>query len=192
MLTLHELRLVCRLVLEMCEGTLRDLLDTVAEKTDKRGLPVLDVIVLGITLVDAVRAVHDFAGALHLDIKPDNVLLRNTKNGKQVAVLADYGLMHKLPGRIKQSYYSQTKKSLVSGVARGTAGYAPPEQQKKRAGRRSDVYSLGATLLFAATFEEPYGGASEVELADLIWGKGEHALMLDACCVLTCTEWCRM
>ena len=89
---------------------------------NRRGLPVLDVLVLGLMLVDAVLAVHDYANALHLDINPNNVLLKRQSSGKGVgkdvqntsgseggesapgkmsALLCDFGLMHKLASRVQ-------------------------------------------------------------------------------------------
>ena len=120
----------CRLVLELCTGTLTDLLRRVNKKHKHRGLPVLDVVVLGITLADAVLAVHEFAHSLHLDIKPENVLLRPIRVGTddmQVAVLTDFGLMHKLAPRVQDSLPSATRMSLTSGVGEGTPGFAAPE-----------------------------------------------------------------
>lgn len=80
----------------------------------------MDVIVLGIMLVDATLAVHDFAHALHLDIKPDNVLLMKhatrkakteaaladeaTRMSEMSALLTDFGLMHKLSSRVQVLY----------------------------------------------------------------------------------------
>ena len=131
----------------------------------------MDVLVLGIALTDATLAVHEFAHSLHLDIKPDNVLLRPSRKSSsspslQVPVLTDFGLMHKLPSRVQESLPSETSKSLVSGVGEGTPGYAAPEQGEGRGGKKSDVYSIGATLVFAASYERPFGKkASAVAIA---------------------------
>lgn len=156
-----------RFVLELCDGTLVDLLRRVNKQRKQRGLPVGDVVVLGICLADAALAVHEFAHSLHLDIKPGNVLLRpvKAKNGDnteahQIPVLTDFGLMHKLPPRVQDSLPNSTSMSLVPGVAQGTPGYASPEQGERKGGRKSDVYSIGATLLFAASFKNPYDGAT--------------------------------
>ena len=81
-------------------------------------------------------------------------------------VLTDFGLMHKLPSRVQESLPAATSKSLVSGVAEGTPGYAAPEQGDGRGGRKSDVYSIGATLVFAAAYVRPFGQhANSVSIA---------------------------
>lgn len=44
-------------------------------------------------------------------------------------------------------------------VAEGTLGYAAPEQMQFHNGSpKSDVYSLGATIIYFATGDNPYGG----------------------------------
>lgn len=125
----------------------------------------MDVLVLGITLADACIAVHEFARSLHLDIKPDNILMRSSNEnhiseGKLIGVLTDFGLMHKLPSRVQDALPTATCASLVSGVGEGTPGYAAPEQCDGKGGRKSDVYSIGATLVFAASGERPYGNTA--------------------------------
>ena len=155
--------------MELCDGTLTGLLNRATQELQQRGLPVMDVLVLGIALTDATLAVHE---SLHLDIKPDNVLLRpprkgNGGEGLHVPVLTDFGLMHKLPSRVQESLPAATSKSMVSGVAAGTPGYAAPEQGKGKGGKKSDVYSIGATLVFAASYQRPFGKhASSVAIAE--------------------------
>ena len=117
---------------------------------------------------------HEFAHSLHLDIKPDNGLLSPPRKGQggeglHVPVLTDFGLMHKLPSRVQESLPAATSKSLVSGVAEGTPGYAAPEQSEGKGGGQSDVYSIGATLVFAASYERPFRKhASFVAIAKML------------------------
>lgn len=77
-------------------------------------------------ICDGVQAMHD-AGVLHLDLKPENVLLRD---GSQPAV-ADFGM------------------SVVFGEKRigGTRGYQSKEQREgKDVDERADVFALGKLL----------------------------------------------
>lgn len=63
---------------------------------------------------------------------------------------------------MQESLPSETRKSLVSGVGRGTLGYASPEQSEGHGGRASDVYSIGATLVYASGFKRPFPGFNEL------------------------------
>lgn len=98
----------------------------------------------------ALEVVHR-AGLLHLDIKPDNVIVE--ANGDSLrAVLIDFGLTRKLE---TATGYGTTR---LDAFARfGTEGYAPPEQYSRTAqtGVTTDVYALAATLYFLLTGQVP-------------------------------------
>lgn len=99
---------------------------------------------LGVTRIvgavaDAARGAHALheVGAVHRDIKPDNVLLTDTG-----AVLADLGLAGALaPG------------ATVTGTGPiGSIGFMEPGVVRgDKAGRASDIWSLAATLHHALT-----------------------------------------
>jgi hypothetical protein len=92
----------------------------------KTPLPLDEALRLFRGICDGVQAMHD-AGVLHLDLKPENVLLRD---GAQPAV-ADFGM------------------SVEMGQGRigGTRGYQPPEQlEGGKVDQRTDVFALGKLL----------------------------------------------
>ena len=90
-------------------------------------------------ILSALEYVH-LQGILHLDIKPNNIMIDNHGN----AILIDFGAS-------KQYDADSATHSILTtttGVAY-TPGYAPFEQMSnhsKNLGTHSDIYSLGATL----------------------------------------------
>jgi len=85
------------------------------------------------------------AGIVHRDIKPANILF----DDRGEPLLADFGVAQ-TP--------DQTQGLTVTGMVVGTPGFMAPEQARgEQVTPASDVFSLGATLLFAATAEGPFG-----------------------------------
>ena len=105
----------------------------------------------------AMHAAHE-SGVIHRDLKPLNVLL--TADG--VPKVSDFGLAKRLES---DSSYSHT------GDIMGTPTYMSPEQASGRsceAGRRSDVYSMGAVLYTLLTGRPPLQGPSPMETLELV------------------------
>lgn len=91
-------------------------------------------------------------GVLHRDIKPDNLLL--TSEGKVKVI--DWGVA-KVIG-------AETRFSTLGVV--GTVGYMAPEViDGEKATEKSDIYSLGATLIAAARKKhpKPFDGSAEMK-----------------------------
>lgn len=82
---------------------------------------------------------------IHRDIKPSNILLTN-RSGNSVGqvYLVDFGSVQTLAAR---------EGGTITVV--GTYGYMPPEQFGGRAVPASDLYSLGATLVYLVTGTHP-------------------------------------
>jgi serine/threonine protein kinase len=135
-------------VMEYVDGpTLRELLRVKERLAPEVGLSLLLEVARG--LRDAHRA-----GVLHLDLKPENVLL----DGDGSVKLTDFEL-GRLQGeasqlRLSLSFHSSEAESLA-----GTLAYMSPEQ---RAGKvpdvRSDVYTFGVMLFEALTGTLPEPG----------------------------------
>ncbi|HEY9297054.1 MAG TPA: serine/threonine-protein kinase [Phormidium sp.] len=82
---------------------------------------------------------------IHRDIKPSNILLtNNSTTGKGEVYLVDFGAVQTLAAR---------EGGTITVV--GTYGYMPPEQFGGRAVPASDLYSLGATLIYLITGTHP-------------------------------------
>lgn len=103
-----------------------------------------------------LSAAHQ-AGLIHRDIKPDNILVSPAGQVK----LADFGLVKEL---LEET--SLTK----SGVVVGTPRYMSPEQASGQPlDRRTDIYSLGASLYALLTGVPPYptGSLPQIMMAHI-------------------------
>ncbi|MGW4893590.1 serine/threonine-protein kinase, partial [Kitasatospora sp. NPDC004240] len=97
----------------------------------------------------ALDAIHR-AGITHRDLKPSNVLLAD--DGPRVI---DFGIA-------RAGDHTQI---TVTGMAPGTPGYMAPEQLRGAdIGPATDVYALGATLVYAATGHGPYGHGDPIAM----------------------------
>jgi len=119
---------------------------TLADLIDADGpMPAAGLDRLARELSGALAAAHN-VGVIHRDVGPNNVLIE--RGG--AAVLADFGLA-RLEGN--------TTRTAAAGP--GTWGYAAPEVYSGSHGDpRSDVYSLGASLYFAATGKAPFAASN--------------------------------
>ncbi len=133
---------------------------TLADRVARHGpAPAGEVDRLMHALASALAEAHR-AGVVHRDIKPGNVLF----DAAGVAHLADFGVA---------SSRDDTAGLTAIGTVVGTPGFMAPEQARGEAtGQAADVFALGATLLFAATGEGPYGrGAGELLMLRAAQGK---------------------
>jgi eukaryotic-like serine/threonine-protein kinase len=105
---------------------------------------------------DAVAFAHS-RGVLHLDIKPENIIMEDFG----AVYLMDWGLARLAePGATHGSVNIslEAADALVSGVA-GSPSYMSPEQAQGSAGRvseRTDVFGLGAVLYAILAGRAPY------------------------------------
>jgi len=152
------------MVMELIDGTnLAEYLEDNGILSEAKALPIIQQV------GSALSFVHQ-QGFTHLDVKPQNIMLRTppspplvrggvrenfpfsssplSKGGQGGAVLIDFGLARQVtaPGKLRTNSNS------------GTECYAPIELLEKRAelGAYTDVYSLAATLYVMLTGELPF------------------------------------
>ena len=98
---------------------------------------------------EALHAAHE-QGIIHRDIKPSNIMVERSADGSLRPVIMDFGL-----ARESGDSHGLTE----SGAVMGTPAYMSPEQARgeaRRLDRRSDVYSLGATLYDILSGKPPF------------------------------------
>jgi len=123
-------------VMELLEG------ETLAERIHRDGpLPAAQVARIGHQAAGALAEAHAL-GVVHRDVKPDNLFLAKIAGSELVKVL-DFGLAQLV---------AEDATVTRTGWIVGTPAYIAPEQAAGVAvDARTDIYSLGAALYFAAT-----------------------------------------
>ncbi|WP_405779773.1 serine/threonine-protein kinase [Streptomyces sp. NBC_00859] len=123
-------------------------------------MPAQAVRWLAAGIAEALQSIHG-AGLVHRDLKPSNVLV--VEDGPRVI---DFGIA---------SGVSNTRLTMTN-VAVGTPAYMSPEQAKdsRNVKGASDVFSLGSTLVFAATGHAPFHGANPVETVFMLLREGPN------------------
>lgn len=107
-----------------------------------------DAISIVLQIAEALKVVHD-DHVLHLDVKPDNIVLKNNGFGKTYPVLIDFGI---------SKHFDSNNKPTSSLRAKGaSSGYAPQEQYGgvNEFSPKYDIYALGAVLFFLCTGKNP-------------------------------------
>jgi serine/threonine protein kinase len=120
--------------------------------------PAEEVASLGCRIAAALVDLHR-QNVVHLDIKPSNIMFRETGE----AVLIDYGLARHLhlPDLMDEEFR----------LPYGTAPYMAPEQiLGVRSDFRSDIFALGVLMYFFATARRPFGDPQRLKgLKKRLW-----------------------
>jgi len=122
-------------------------------------------------VLQSIRSCHEMRVA-HLDVKPENFVLRNPLASRralgdffsarddkdQEIVLIDFGCSRELPAGVDEE--------SVASTYVGTTGYVAPEILLSRAGFASDMWSVGVIAYMLLTGRTPFktgqGGISEI------------------------------
>lgn len=119
-------------------------------------------------LANAVDYLHSHLPLpiIHRDIKPDNIIITN--NG--ILKLVDFGAARKFDS-------SKNKDTIHIG----TPGYAPPEQFGfGQTDTRSDIYSIGMTILHMLTGVAPIRGNLQYESLHCLGNEGIKKIIIRA------------
>ena len=114
------------------------------------GMALETLLALMVQVCEGVHAAHR-VGLVHRDLKPANLMLDPSDEGPPRACVLDFGLARgpEGPGLTE------------TGRVMGTVSYMSPEQARGQSSlldRRSDIYSLGATLYALITGRPPFAG----------------------------------
>lgn len=126
-------------VMDYIDGrSLQEIVETEGPMPESRALHYIG------QLMDALEYVHS-QKMLHLDIKPDNIMVDKNDN----AILIDFGV---------SKQYDEVDGHNTSTIMGQTPGFAPLEQTTntvKQFTPATDIYALGATLYAILTGETP-------------------------------------
>ncbi|MDY0003838.1 MAG: protein kinase [Polyangia bacterium] len=137
------------LVMEHISGpSLRELMEgSVGTVPRSRSLDILS------QLAAAIDAAHE-AGVVHRDIKPDNILLAQGEDGRDLVKVLDFSLARILDG-------ANLTRLTRKGDLFGTPAYMAPEQVRSEpTGPATDIYSFGALAFELLTGRLPFNKPS--------------------------------
>ena len=149
------------LIMELVEG------DTVADRLQRRAIPVEESLKLALQITEALEAAHG-KGVVHRDLKPANIKVTADGNVK----VLDFGLARAFARDQREVSASNSPTLSMSatqqGVILGTAAYMSPEQARgETTETRTDVWSFGCVLFEMLTRQPTWRGRT---VTDIIGG----------------------
>ncbi|XP_047150956.1 calcium-dependent protein kinase 28-like isoform X1 [Vigna umbellata] len=132
------------IVMELCEGG--ELLDRILAKKDSR-YTEKDAAVVVRQMLKVAAECH-LHGLVHRDMKPENFLLKSTKEDSPLKA-TDFGL----------SDFIKPGKKFHDIV--GSAYYVAPEVLKRKSGPQSDVWSIGVITYILLSGRRPFWDKTE-------------------------------
>ncbi|HDP94715.1 MAG TPA: serine/threonine protein kinase [Candidatus Aminicenantes bacterium] len=130
------------MVMEFLDGTLKERIRQTRKEKGK-GLDPEEAMRVLESMAQALEYAHS-QGYIHRDIKPDNIMFRNS----ETPVLVDFGIAKAI---------GTTTKLTKTGMSIGTPHYMSPEQIRGlEVDGRADLYSLGVLFYEMLTGDVPY------------------------------------
>ncbi len=133
--------------------------EILSDRTYRLGqLPLDDVVSLVIEMADGLQAAHE-QQVVHRDLKPENIMVVRGSDGREHAVVMDFGLAkERIAG-------PELERLTATGIVLGTPEFMSPEQLRgKPLDGRSDVYALALMTVEMLTGSLPFSGKSQQEL----------------------------
>lgn len=105
---------------------------------------------------------------VHRDLKPENVVLDRTPDGRERAVVVDFGLAF-----VTSDADDEVGRLTREGAVTGTPDYMSPEQCRGAVdvSGAADVYSLGAMLYEMLTAHAPFEGSAAIVISRHLYVK---------------------
>ncbi len=121
-------------------------------------------------VLQALQAVAEghVKGIVHRDLKPGNLFLTSRADGTPLIKVLDFGIAKTVDGDSESTALTSS-----DDVRLGSPAYMPPEQLQnpRDVDKRSDIWSLGATLYELLCGRPPFEGPGYLELASRILGQ---------------------
>lgn len=117
-----------------------------------------------IQMLQEVLSILEFVhsqGAIHRDIKPDNIIRRQRDNK---LVLLDFGAVKQV-----RSQMAMPQLQISATIAVGTPGYMPSEQARGQPRPSSDIYALGIIGIQALTGWSPLQLQEDPQTGEINW-----------------------
>ncbi|WP_437665096.1 serine/threonine-protein kinase [Sorangium sp. So ce1182] len=144
------------LVMEYVRGrSLRQLIQ------EQGPVPAAELAALLCQIGEALSVAHDL-GIVHRDIKPSNLMLREGRDGRLRAKIADFGIAK----WIRQDLAADFPRQTAEGVVLGTPAYLSPEHTcDGHADTQLDMWALAVVAHVALTGQQPFEGRT---IADVL------------------------
>ncbi|XYI02723.1 protein kinase domain-containing protein [Sorangium sp. So ce1128] len=155
------------LVMEYVRGrSLRQLIQ------EQGPLPAAELAALLCQIGEALSVAHDL-GIVHRDIKPSNLMLREGRDGRLRAKIADFGIAK----WIRQDLAADFPRQTAEGVVLGTPAYLSPEHTcDGHADPQLDMWALAVVAHVALTGQQPFEGRTIAEVLGSIIADGRPPL----------------
>lgn len=131
---------------------------TTLEDLDRSTLDLKKALELSISICEAIRVLH---GKLlyYLDMKPENIYVTDNR-----AFLFDFGTVQAAGRPLRYHSYSQGWSAPEQEIT-DNSGYKDPG----KIGYHTDIYSIGATILYLLTGDASGSSRDEIDQADYDW-----------------------